>query len=328
MPISFDWSQTITELSSPPIPPQWLATQGSDVKVAFIDTGANLGLASLRHLEKAGHKFFTGGPNFSVAKLAGQDLVGEAFGIAGQGHGSLYASLLAGKSPNPAPTDKDLVIGIANAATIYIIKATDTTGEITTIKHLLDGLELCGNLGVEIVITGQCISRSEMQFEHLTVADINRVFDIPEVNRMFVFAPLKNRKTAAAWTGLTTDNFPSHHPAVYNVAKLPEIFPLISDVIKAQKIPFLLSGFKGQVLSKTGDAIELSDADSHEIEFSNSGAVTIMGGLATLALSSFKQQNGGVLPGREQFTQMLGDICRPIDDAFGSFEQPAIFKNF
>jgi subtilisin family serine protease len=185
MPTSFAWSQTISSSPSLPIPAEWLATQGKDVKVAFVDTGVNLGLPSLAHLNKAGHKFFVGASGFSVAKLTGQDPVGEAFGVAGLGHGTLYASLLAGKSPDPVPPDKDLVIGIANDATYYIIKATDETGEVTTIKHLLDALELSANLGIEIFITGQCISRSEMQFEGLTDADINRVFDIPAVQHNY-----------------------------------------------------------------------------------------------------------------------------------------------
>lgn len=319
MPTTFDWSYAISSLPSLPIPPEWLATQGKDVKVAFVDTGVNLGLPSLAHLNKAGCKFFTGANGFSVAKLTGQDPVGEAFGVAGIGHGTLYASLLASKSPDPVPSDKDLVTGIANAATYYIIKATDETGEVTTIKHLLDALELSANLGIEIFITGQCISRSEMQFEGLTDADINRVFDLPAVKKMFVFAPLKNRKTAAAWTGLTADNFPSHHPDVFNVAKLPEVFDQITDVVKAQNIPFLLAGFEGDLLSKTGNILKM--------DFSNSGATAIMGGIATLALGFFKQQNGGGLPDKEQFAQLLANCCCPLDDALGTFEPPIIFKN-
>lgn len=185
---------------------------------------------------------------------------------------------------------------------------------------MLDALELSANLGIEIFITGQCISRSEMQFEGLTDADIKRVFDLSGVKKMFIFAPLKNRKTAAAWTGLTTENFPSCRPEIFNVAKLPEVFDQIMDVVKAQNISFLPSGFEGDLLSKTGDAIKM--------DFSNSGATAIMGGIATLALSFFKQQNGGRLPNKDQFAQLLAGCCRPLDDALGSFEVPTIFKNF
>jgi len=314
---TFDWSEMISFTS---IPTEWRLARGKDVKVAFVDTGVNLGLPSLAHLNQVGRKFFVDAEGFSVAKLTGQDPVGEAFGVAGSGHGTLYASLLAGKSPNPAPLDKDLVTGLANAATYYIIKATDKTGEVTTIRHLLDALELSANLGVEVLITGQCISRSEMQFEGLTDADINRVFDLPAVKRMFIFAPLKNRQSAEAWKSLAADHFPSYHPDVFNVAKLPGIFDQVIDVVKTMNVPFFLSGFEGKLLSKTGDAIDMG--------FSNSGATAIMGGVATLALSFFKQQNEGEVPDKEQFTQLLATCCSSLDDAPGSFAAPTIFKNF
>ncbi|MDO8367132.1 MAG: S8 family serine peptidase [Saprospiraceae bacterium] len=320
MPITFDWSETISNLPGKPIPAAWLETKGKGVKIAFADTGANLGIASLNHLDKAGRKFFTSAPGFSVVKLTGQDAVGEAFGVAGSGHGSLYASLLAGKTPEVAPDDRDLVTGIANDAEVFIIKTTDATGEITTIKHLLAALELSANLGIEIFITGQCISRSEMQFEGITDVEINRVFNLPGVKRMFVFAPLKNRKTVAAWTDITTKNFPSHRAEVFNVAEFPEIFDQVSGSIKVQNIPFLLHGFVGKLLSKTGDSMDM--------DFSNSGAVTIMGGIAALALSSFKTQNAGALPGRDQFLQLLGNSCKPLPNSFGATNAPSIFKNF
>jgi len=319
MPIAFDWLQTISTLPSNPIPAEWLATKGKGVKIAIVDTGANLGLNSLKHLDTAGHKFFTSAPGFSVTKLTGQDNVGEAFGVAGSGHGTLYTSLLAGKSPVPAPGDKDLVSGIANAAEIFIIKATDNSGEITTVKHIVDALKLSVNLGIEIFITGQSISRSEIDRERLNESDIVALFNTPAVKKMFVFAPLKNKRSALGWNGIVGDNFPNFLPDVFSIAKLPDFFASNPAVVKKPNIPFLLSGFTGQVLSKTGDAMEL--------EFSNSGAVTIMGGIAALALSFSKAQNGGTLPTREAFKTMLKNCCRPMDDAMGSFDQPALFKN-
>jgi hypothetical protein len=173
---------------------------------------------------------------------------------------------------------------------------------------------------VEIFITGQCISRSEMQFEGITDAEINRVFSLPGVKKMFVFAPLKNKRSAAGWTGIVADNFPSFRAEVFNVAKLPAYYAQIPTVIKTQRIPFLLSGFTGEVLSKTGDA--------GEMDFSNSGAVVIMGGIAALALSFSKAQNAGAIPSQQAFQQLLGTCCRPVDDALGAVPQPALFKNF
>lgn len=312
----FDWFQVISKL---PIPPEWLATMGKEVKVAFADSGVNLSLPSLAHLNIGGRKFFTGHGGFSVAKLTGQDPVGEV-GISGVGHGTLYASLLAGKTPVPTPSDKPLVNGVANAASYYIIKATSNSGNITKIKHILDALELSANLGIEIFITGQCISRSEMRFEGLSEVDIARVFNMEAVKRMFIFAPLKNTMFPEDWISLTTDNFPSMVPQIFNVAKLPNELSQFEAAIKTQNIPFLLSGFKGELLSQYGDMCTMN--------FSNSGATAIMGGISVLALSYFKAQNEGKLPDKEQFLQLLATCCQQLDNTIDPINFPTIFKNY
>lgn len=328
MATQFDWSKTIAELPGNPVPKEWTDSKGKGVKTAFIDTGANLGLNSLRHLNVGGRKFFVSAPGFSVDKLTGQDPVGEAFGVAGHGHGTLYASLLAGKIPQPTPADKDVVSGIAPDAEVYLIKATDASGELTTIRQLLHALELCANLGIEIAITGQCIARAEMEFEPVTDADIDRVFALPGVQKMFIFAPLKNREAASFWTDIVAANFPSHRPEVFNVACIPGTFEQVFELIQQQNIPFLLAGFNGEVLTKNGNAIPLTETESEEsIHFRNSAATAIMGALAVLALSVFKQNNAGALPTREVFGHLLGSVCRPLEDAFGEFIKPALFRN-
>lgn len=315
MAITFDWPQTL-----PTLPPEWHATKGTGVKAAFIDTGVNFGQPSLLHLDRAGHKFFTGASGFSPSKLTGQDSVGEFFGGPGQGHGTLYASLLAGKTPANPPPDKDLVEGIAPDADWYIIKARNANDRKTTIRNLLDALELSANLGVEIAITGQCISASEMPFEGLSDADLNRVFGLPGLQQMAVFAPLKNLETSDSWQGITDDNIPSRRPEVFNVCRLPANIGQLSDTIKQMPIPFLLSGFQGKVLSKTGSFVDLN--------FSNSGAVAIMGGIAVLALSFFKTQHPGSTLNRDTLRQLLSTACQPLDNALSNVVPPAIFKNF
>lgn len=315
MPITFNWNETLSTL-----PSEWLATKGKGVKVAFIDTGVNFGNPSLGHLNQAGRKFFTGAPGFSVAKLTGQDPVGEFFGGSGIGHGTLYASLLAGKTPDNPPADKDLVEGIAPDADWYIIKARNANDRKTTIRNLLDSLELCTNLGVEVAITGQCISASEMPFEGLTDADLERVFDLLAQRNIAVFAPLKNLETSDSWQGITEDNIPSRCKEVLNVAKLPDNFGQWADSIQSLPIPFLLSGFQGKVITKTGNLVDLN--------FSNSGAVAIMGGVAVLALSFFKEQHSGTLPGHDALLQLLGKACSPLHQALSNPAQPTIFKNF
>jgi len=314
MSVSFDWFQSVSEL---PIPQEWLDTRGKEVKVAFVDKGANLSLPALTHLNIDGRKFFTGHEAFSVDRLTGQDPVEE--GISGIGHGTLYASLLAGKSPSHASSGTAWVNGIANTASYYIVRASDKGGQ-TKIKHLLDALELSANLGIEIFITGQCVSLAQMSLEGLSDADINRVFDMEGVKRMFIFAPLKNRDTPSAWTRLTLDNFPSSILQVFNIAKLPDEFSPFEAAIKTQNIPFLLSGFSGDLLSQDGGIWKM--------EFSNSGATAIMGGIAVLALSYFKSQNGGKLPNREEFLNMLVSCCQQLDTARYPTEVPTIFKSY
>jgi hypothetical protein len=147
---------------------------------------------------------------------------------------------------------------------------------------------------------------------------------------MFIFAPLKNATDADDWTGIVGDNFPNLRPEVFNVAMLPgaDVITAVPDVIKSFHIPFLLSPVKGQVLSKSGAAITLDPPPSKKVQFSNSAAVSIMGGIAVLALSAFKQQNNGALPTAAQFTQLLGSKCLPLANALSTFQPPAIFKNF
>lgn len=315
MPISTDWSQTLAQLPHP-VPAEWLLTRGQGVKVALIDSGVNLGLKSLRHLDQAGRKFNTGTSTFSVAKLTGQDLIGEAFGMEGNGHGTLYASLLAGRAPD-ATAEEDLVVGLADAADYFLIKARNANDRKTTVRNLLDALELAANLGAEIAISGHCIAASEMFFEDLGESEVERVFSLPGVQSMLLFAPLKNREKEDDWVGIVQDNIPSLRPEVINIAKFPANFSDVSGDIIGHNIPFLLDGFQGKVLAKNGAAIDM--------EFSNSGAVAIMGGIGILALSFFKSQNNGALPGRAGMLELLSACAQPISEGLA---QPIIFKNF
>lgn len=333
MPINFDWSQSIASLPQHPVPAEWLATRGQGVKVAFIDTGVNFGPASLKHLNQPGRKFFTSANGFSVAKLTGQDPVFDDMGDANSGHGTLYATLLAGKTPDAPPDGADLVTGIANGASYYIIKARDPS-VTTTITDLLNALELSANLGIDIAIIGQTVPISELLNEGLTTADLNRVFSLPGVQKMHIFAALENRSQGGNWGNITSGFFPSLRPEVFNVAKLPIDFDRVADTIKASPIAFLASGFEGQLLTKDGGATELKTIEppvanpSAEVAFANSAAVAIVGGIAVLAASFFKQQNSGNLPNKAQMAQMLGDLCLTMDDASGGFTPPALFKNF
>jgi len=333
MPITFDWSETISTLPENPIPAQWLAIRGQGVKVAFIDTGVNFAAASLKHLNRAGRKFFTGADGFSVAKLTGQDPVFDDMGDANSGHGTLYASLLAGKTPDAPPPDADLVTGIANAAEYYIIKARDPS-VTSTITNLKDALELSAKLGIEIAILGQSVPMTELAGEGLTPAELDRVFGLPGVKKMHIFAALENRSKGEDWNNITGGYFPNLRPEVFNVAKLPIDYDRVANVIQAKPIQFLAAGFEGKLLSKDGGILDLKAMEppvsnpAAEVAFSNSGAVAIIGGIAVLAASFFKQQNGGAMPDRAQLTQLLAEHSQPIAAASSDFTTPALFNKF
>ena len=335
MPISFDWSETISSLPVNPIPAEWLATRGQGVKVAFIDTGVNFTAASLKYLNQAGRKFFTGADGFSVDKLTGQDPVFDDMGDSNSGHGTLYASLLAGKTPDtpPPPPDADLVTGIANAAEFYIIKARDPS-VTSTITNLKDALELSAKLGIEIAILGQCVPMTELAGEGLTPAELDRVFGLPGVKQMHIFAALENRSKGGDWNNITGGYFPNLRPEVFNVAKLPLVYDRVANVIQAKPVQFLAAGFEGKLLSKDGGILDLKAVEppvpnpAEEVAFSNSGAVAIVGGIAVLAASFFKQQNGGAMPDRAQLTQLLAAHSQQIAAASSDFSTPALFNKF
>ncbi|MCC6460883.1 MAG: hypothetical protein IT260_10465 [Saprospiraceae bacterium] len=104
----FDWSSQLPST----IPAEWRDTKGKNVRIAFIDTGVDvIGVPALKYLNKTGQKFYTGKPGFSPANLVGADPIPDSFSV--NGHGTLYATLLAGRADN----QPDRIDGIANAAT-------------------------------------------------------------------------------------------------------------------------------------------------------------------------------------------------------------------
>lgn len=335
MPILFNWSDTIAQLPGKPVPDAWLATGGQGVKVAFIDTGANIGLPSFAHLKNADRRFFTGAPTFSVVKTTGKDLVQDSYPQTG--HGTKYLSLLAGKDSDPA-SDDPVVVGMANQADYYIIKTRDANDVTTTVRNLLDALELSANLGIDICIIELTLGASKIQSEpNMSAAEVERVFSLNGVKKMHLFCALENRDTGDPWDNIAGQMFPNLRPEVFNVARLPHDVAALADVIRPQPVHFLAAGFEGNsLLTKIGALEKMIDADSSEAKtqlgvfkiFSNSCAVALVGGVATLAFSFFKQQNGGLAPDRAQLAALLNSSFSPFDHALDKFDPPAFFTNF
>ncbi len=333
MPTTFDWPKTISEISESPIPAEWLAAKGQGVKVAFIDTGVNLGLSPLQNSVANNRRFYTGASTFSVGKLTASDLAQDSFPQTG--HGTKYFSLLAGKQPTS--TDVDVVLGLIPGAEFYVIKTRDKNDVTTTVRNLLDAFELSANLGIDVAICGLCISASKIDTEpNMSQAEVNRVFNLPGVKKMHIFNALENRDTGNPWDDIATQMFPNNRPEVFNVAKLPNDIDQVVNVILPQQVSFLLARFEGwSVLTKNGVAEDMIDSDSPEAAtnlgafkvFSNSSAVAIMGGIGTLAYSFFKQQNNGVSPSKAQLAALLNTRFTTLESDTVAPQTPAFFTN-
>jgi hypothetical protein len=334
MPVLFNWSDALANLPGKPVPDAWIASGGKGVKVAYIDTGANLALPSFTRLKNEDRRFFTGAPTFSVAKLTGKDLVQDSYPQTG--HGTKYLSLLAGTDANPA-ADEDILQGFADQAEYYIIKARDQNDVTTTVRNLLDALELAANLDIDLCVVGLTLSAAKIRSEpNMSEAEVERVFSLHGVRKMHIFCALENRDTGDPWDNIAGQMFPNLRPEVFNVARLPYDIDVLADVIRPQPVHFLAAGFEGNsVLTKVGTVEKMIDADSAEARtslgafkiFSNSCAVAIVGGVATLACSVFKDQNSGALPDRQQLAALLNGCFAPLDDALNTFEEPAFFTN-
>ncbi|MBC7774315.1 MAG: S8/S53 family peptidase [Phycisphaerae bacterium] len=332
MPTTFDWSKAISELPGNPIPAEWLATKGKDVKVAFIDTGVNLGLASLQNSVATNRRFFTGAPTFSVGKLLANDLIQDSFPQTG--HGTKYFSLLAGQQPT---TDADSVLGLIPDATFYIIKTRDKNDVTTTVRNLLDAFELSANLGIDVAICGLCISASKIDEEpNVSQAEVDRVFNLPGVKKMHIFNALENRDTGNPWDDIAAQMFPNRRPEVFNVARLPNDIDKVVDVILPQQVSFLAARFEDwSVLTKGGAAEAMIDSDSPEAGtnlgafkiFSSSSAVAIMGGIGTLAFSFLKGQNNGVSPSKAQLAELLNTRLSALESGMVAPAAPTFFTN-
>lgn len=307
----FDWSSQLPSS----IPAEWRNTKGKNVRIAFIDTGVDvIGVPALKYLNKTGQKFNTGRPGFSPANLVGADQIPDSFSV--NGHGTLYASLLAGRSDNQA----DRIDGIANAATFFLIKARNANGKKTTIRNLLDALELSANLNVDIAITGESVALSNLPFEQIPQSEIDRVMGLVKNKKILLFGALKNRDAGEDWLNIVSDNFPNAEPESNNIAMAPADIDAVRESIREQAIMCLVAGMSGKVHQPGGAAVDLV--------LSNSAAAPVAGAIAALCLSFLKSQNSPMLGHPDQILQLLSAKFASLDEATGDYPEPVLFKNF
>ncbi|MCB0523191.1 MAG: S8 family serine peptidase [Lewinellaceae bacterium] len=307
---TFDWSDLLTGI----LPQSLIDNHGKNVKLALIDTGVNLNVNSLVHLDQPGHKFFVGRTGFSILDHTGRDPVTDGFSAGG--HGTQLACIMSGK----ADSNQDhYVNGIANEADLTIIKARDISGAYTGIKHLLNSFELAADLGVEIAVTAQAIPLSRMIVEGITPAEVERVFTKVKDANMVILAAAENRNVGSNWTNLINKRFPNNQLDIMNVAAAPTDITQVRNQIANQKLQFLMGGFKGMVYD-TSNRMNPADAN-------NSCSVAILGGIAALCLSALKEAPDFSSNGFNGLLDALSQHSSPVSDANGNYPNPIIFKN-
>jgi hypothetical protein len=302
----FDWAQTLSAL----LPQAVIDSRGRNVKIALIDTGVDLDVHSLGHLDKPGRKFFVGKPGFSMLDHSGKDAVGDGFSSGG--HGTPLACILAGKSDS---MQEHLIDGIAHEADVIIIKARDHSGSITEIQHLLHAFELAVDLGVDIAVTAQTLSNRRIETEGIAPAEVERVMQKVRGSNLLLLASIENRSVGGDWSNVVSRKFPSSQDGVINVAAAPSDISSVRNQIINQKIHFMLGGIKGLVYDTNNNLFP--------IELSNSTAVTIMGGIAALILSNLKAH--GPVAKNDLFAA-LSDKCLLLTEANGNYPEPVLFK--
>lgn len=311
----FDWS---AQVLAPLIPAEWRNTNGQRIKVALIDTGVDLTNPSLAHLDRPEHKFYVGLPDFDHT---GNDPVDDQYGGATglEGHGTLYASLLAAVPPSEGEA---LIRGIIPDAEFFIVKARTPrpTGENTMFRNLLDALDLVAGLNVDVAIVGEVKRMGARTFERISDADIESVMTRVRKSGVHVICALENRRKGEPWTDVATKCFPTVRPEVINVGALPPDLTAAVASIRTQDIAFLLEGFQGKVCYRNGAFGDLA--------MSSSGAVAIMGGVIALRLAFLRQQGKPLPADKAALLQDLADFFPPVEKAGTGLPKPVIYKNF
>ena len=126
------------------IPDEWKQSGGKNVKIALLDTGANLSHPALQHLDISGRKFDVTLSGFDVDSATGDDPVDDT-APGSNLHGTQLLSIIAANPP-----DDTGVKGIATDVEIYIIKIIDSQAR-TLASNFLKAIELCEKLDVDII---------------------------------------------------------------------------------------------------------------------------------------------------------------------------------
>jgi hypothetical protein len=267
----FNWNTII-----PNIPDTWRQTEGKGIRIAFLDSGANLDTPTLKHLKLPGHQFNVTLPDFDIQKSissGGNDNVTDqqSFGIF---HGTSCLSVLAGKPENATTGIK----GVAPQAEIFVFRIMES--DITFSKgHILDAIEIALSKNVDIIVCSVLPS-----FEG----------SYTDGRRDDLYAKIKEKNIALVTTVTNTTRlnvltnmlFPSNHPLsiVGGVAQVPILAPKPDVNILFHDISFLTSPV-------TVGGLKDKDANPYQMmPCSSSQATAALAGIIALAMSQMQQR--------------------------------------
>lgn len=205
----FDWNTAI-----PGLPDGWRKTEGKTIKIAILDSGANLNNSTLQHLDLPGHKFNVARPDYSLATAllpdGGNDIVADQASF-GEMHGTACLSVLAGKPAN----DFAGVKGVAPQAEIFVIKIMEASAMYRK-GYILDAIELALKKNVDIITCSVLPSFSGSYTDGRRDVIFKK---LRETNTLLVTS-LVNTTIPSVLTGL---RFPSDQPEsiVAGVAQVP-----------------------------------------------------------------------------------------------------------
>jgi subtilisin len=293
MPL-FNWNQLIAG-----VPDTWRQTEGAGVKIALLDSGADLAHPALKHLDKVGRKFFTAKPGFNAltASLDGETTLTEGF-PGGMAHGTACLSILAAQPEGGT----EGLNGVAPKADVYSIRVCDEQG-LTGRDHFFAGLQLALRLDVDVI----CAPVLPSSFGPVTAGAQQAVFDKIAEKRIILVSTLKNSNVLAR---LNQIGFPADQPQsiVTGVVRDVLLGALDGPEAFSPKIDLLFPQVGVSVCSSPVDAGAYKDQ-----ECSCSFATACLAGIIALKIAHWKTiEPGFQRHRREDVLDAIAGIARPF----------------
>lgn len=269
MPV-YNWNQLIQGL-----PADWRQTGGAGVKIALLDSGADLTHPDLTHLDLAGHKFNTGqaGIFSEDDPMLGNDDVSDSFPF-DHPHGTTCLSILAARTGAA-----DGVAGMAPEAEIFVVKVGSDDGQAWQ-DSFLRGLHVARRLDVDIIVAPVLPTLMD------TIPDmeIQEVFEAIALQHILLVTPLYNSDD---WADLTGLQFPSDRPESITAGVIRD--GLLASLPASTTLP---PGVHAMMPECEVRVCGAPDGDYMQLDNTCSLATACLGGLLALCLAVWKQAEG------------------------------------